>query len=488
MRKLSGLASLFVILALALSACGADTSANDNANGGLNANVNENLNGNLNGGLNGNTNGNLNTNVNANGSPAASTPAADPTNANPNLNDNGNANTNANENGALATPDRMETPVATQSVSDQGQLPMTGSNSSPSLASNLQGYPVYNQTGQQVGDVNTVILDLTSERVAYVVIGLDGFLGLGERNVAVPFQAFEVCPAGMGDVPSGNANDSPAVVTPPAAGGSANMNENANDYPNGDSAGVPTGASCAGIDGAGLALRVAADALKNAPEADLSAFDGGNGMSDEGWGSAYDSFWAGYPIIPSRALTSTMTTPVPGMYVPTPGAPATEAVTGTLATPSAPTAPATEIMTGTQATQAVTSTSSTPAAGADGAVAVGVGLRGLIRASDFIGADVYEGDGMALGTVQDVLIDYNTGRILFAVIDPSDMPGSRLIPIPVRAFSWDPTNQRFILVVDAQTLNTAPAFQNSQYPDFTLPAWDNEYRLYWAPFLPTVQS
>jgi sporulation protein YlmC with PRC-barrel domain len=53
-------------------------------------------------------------------------------------------------------------------------------------ASKLAGVDVYNDANEKIGDINDVILD-RSGKVANVVLGVGGFLGLGEHNVAVAF-------------------------------------------------------------------------------------------------------------------------------------------------------------------------------------------------------------------------------------------------------------------------------------------------------------
>jgi sporulation protein YlmC with PRC-barrel domain len=53
-------------------------------------------------------------------------------------------------------------------------------------ASKLAGVEVYNEASEKVGDINEVILD-RSGKVAKVILGVGGFLGLGEHYVAVAF-------------------------------------------------------------------------------------------------------------------------------------------------------------------------------------------------------------------------------------------------------------------------------------------------------------
>jgi PRC-barrel domain len=54
------------------------------------------------------------------------------------------------------------------------------------LASQFLGQAVTNQAGENIGNINDVLFD-KSGRIATAVIGVGGFLGLGEKNVAVPF-------------------------------------------------------------------------------------------------------------------------------------------------------------------------------------------------------------------------------------------------------------------------------------------------------------
>ena len=78
--------------------------------------------------------------------------------------------------------DRPRTPMTTQNgyiTGSQGQV----------LASNLIGEEVYNGTGdraEKVGDVNDVMMSSDGKAEA-VVIGVGGFLGVGEKDVAVAF-------------------------------------------------------------------------------------------------------------------------------------------------------------------------------------------------------------------------------------------------------------------------------------------------------------
>jgi len=58
------------------------------------------------------------------------------------------------------------------------------------LASKLIGTTVYGTNNERVGDVNDVVMDRDG-RAQALVIGVGGFLGIGEKDVAVPFNAVE---------------------------------------------------------------------------------------------------------------------------------------------------------------------------------------------------------------------------------------------------------------------------------------------------------
>jgi len=53
-------------------------------------------------------------------------------------------------------------------------------------ASKLVGVDVYNEANEKIGDISEIIVDKTG-KVANVIIGVGGFLGMGEHYVAVAY-------------------------------------------------------------------------------------------------------------------------------------------------------------------------------------------------------------------------------------------------------------------------------------------------------------
>lgn len=55
-----------------------------------------------------------------------------------------------------------------------------------SVKDNVMGKDVYNENNDKVGDIRDVIIAKEGQ-VSYYVIGAGGFLGLGEHDVAIPY-------------------------------------------------------------------------------------------------------------------------------------------------------------------------------------------------------------------------------------------------------------------------------------------------------------
>lgn len=58
----------------------------------------------------------------------------------------------------------------------------------------IKGSAVSNPQGEQVGDIQDVVVDVRKGDVAFAVVGVGGFLGVGEKNVAVPWDRLQPGP------------------------------------------------------------------------------------------------------------------------------------------------------------------------------------------------------------------------------------------------------------------------------------------------------
>jgi sporulation protein YlmC with PRC-barrel domain len=88
-------------------------------------------------------------------------------------------------------------------------------------ASKMVGLSVYNDKNESIGSINDMITDKNGKIVA-VVIGVGGFLGVGEHLVAVPFDKVKfssepVAYSGTASAPAGGASGSKTGTTTGAA-------------------------------------------------------------------------------------------------------------------------------------------------------------------------------------------------------------------------------------------------------------------------------
>ena len=59
-------------------------------------------------------------------------------------------------------------------------------------ASSLKGDNVVNHQGEALGKIEEIMIDLDRGRIAFAVLSFGGFLGMGDKLFAIPWQAFSV--------------------------------------------------------------------------------------------------------------------------------------------------------------------------------------------------------------------------------------------------------------------------------------------------------
>jgi sporulation protein YlmC with PRC-barrel domain len=108
-----------------------------------------------------------------------------------------------------------------QSSGMQGQF-MTKMEANQMMASDLIGTRVVSTNNESIGDINDVIVDRNGQIMA-AVVGVGGFLGIGEKDVAVPFKSLEFMNAqqvqAMNNSNSGGSNNSSVATTGSTATG-----------------------------------------------------------------------------------------------------------------------------------------------------------------------------------------------------------------------------------------------------------------------------
>lgn len=75
-----------------------------------------------------------------------------------------------------------------------GPGPSTGTGPGPRLmgAETLIGNDVVNKANENLGDIKEIMLDVREGKVSYAVLAFGGFLGMGEKLFAVPWDALNL--------------------------------------------------------------------------------------------------------------------------------------------------------------------------------------------------------------------------------------------------------------------------------------------------------
>lgn len=117
------------------------------------------------------------------------------------------------------------------------------------------------------------------------------------------------------------------------------------------------------------------------------------------------------------------------------------------------------------------------------ATTVQTGLSGVVLASDLLGYNFEIGEEGV--EVDDIIVDVETCDIQYVVISTGAfLEKEKLIPIPVRALSWDGTNNTFALSnIDPLALMQAPTFDRDKYPQTNSPNWDDDIRTFWDKYV-----
>ncbi len=86
--------------------------------------------------------------------------------------------------------------------------------------SKLIGLNVYNDSNEKVGDINEILVD-NSGKISAVILGVGGFLGVGEQNVAVNFDQLKWVDEPVRTSSAAPVGSPSSTNRPPATTGSA---------------------------------------------------------------------------------------------------------------------------------------------------------------------------------------------------------------------------------------------------------------------------
>ena len=98
----------------------------------------------------------------------------------------------------------------------------------------------------------------------------------------------------------------------------------------------------------------------------------------------------------------------------------------------------------------------------------------VLTASILKGDKVTNTKGEDLGTVEEIMLDLEHGRIAYVVLSfgrVNWMPNDKLFAVPWDALSISFHDKKFILNVSKETLKSAPGFNRNKWPEVADFSW-----------------
>lgn len=97
----------------------------------------------------------------------------------------------------------------------------------------------------------------------------------------------------------------------------------------------------------------------------------------------------------------------------------------------------------------------------------------ILSSSTISGDEVVNRQGENLGEIKDLMIDTDTGRVAYAVLEFGGFlgMGSKLFAVPITAMQVDTEHHNFIFDQSKEALKNAPGFDKDHWPDFSDREW-----------------
>lgn len=107
--------------------------------------------------------------------------------------------------------------------------------------------------------------------------------------------------------------------------------------------------------------------------------------------------------------------------------------------------------------------------------------RNLLSAGTITGDKVNNLQDEKLGTIQDIMLDMNDGKVRYVVLSAGGFlgMGDRLFAIPWSALKQDQHNHCFTLDVDLDRMKNAPGFDKEEWPNMADRAWASSVDSYY---------
>lgn len=376
-------------------------------------------------------------------------------------------------------PNAAEEEIAQQDQPQEGEIiPPTGTINTNHL-SNLMDFEIWNRNNEQIGDVDTMIIDMHSSQIEYIVVGVGGFLGIGEKSVAIPWDAFDV-----------------NTAQPDTQMDSQDTEMEASE--------MPLNA---------FILDADEERLEQAPEANLESFDDqdevledeavedneDDGLSFEAQESEIQSFWGSSPMSDEMSETTGETME------------STSELTGTAETETQMTTPTDRqlVLADDLAEASIVSTSGQMNTDEQEGMleeqsTVEEEASDQQPAVDEPQADVNAVEDVdeieELAEVEEIVVDYTTGQVTYALVSVDDdlmvddhqttetdavteteaqVGEEQLVPVPLNALNWN-AQEEALTLDNSHSLQDAPTISFTEFQNDLEMTWESTVNEFWG--------
>lgn len=117
-----------------------------------------------------------------------------------------------------------------------------------------------------------------------------------------------------------------------------------------------------------------------------------------------------------------------------------------------------------------------------GVVTVGRLDSRVLSASTLNDDDIYNLKGEKLGSIKEIMLDINTGRVGYVVLSFGGFLslGEKLFAVPWSALTVDTENKRFLMDTDEERLKEAPGFDADNWPNMADASWEKKVHAYYG--------
>ncbi|MGY3885918.1 PRC-barrel domain-containing protein [Aeromonas aquatica] len=105
----------------------------------------------------------------------------------------------------------------------------------------------------------------------------------------------------------------------------------------------------------------------------------------------------------------------------------------------------------------------------------------VLSASTLNGDDVYDPRGEKLGSIKELMLDIENGKVCYAVLSFGGFLslGEKLFAVPWSALKVDTENKRFIMDTTEERMKNAPGFDRDNWPNMADTSWEKSIYSYY---------